>query len=258
MVKGLDVYKDFFKGFEDNYILIGGAACYIHEELNAQRPRATKDLDVILVIEALSVDFIKRFWEFVKQGEYTERQVGENKDKHEYYRFQKPNQVNFPNQIELFSRKLEGISLSKDDHLTPIPADEELSSLSAILLEESYYNYVIEHSSIEEGVSLANIESLICLKAKAYIDLLERQNNGNISLTKHIKKHKDDIFRLVTMLSPNERYILPERLKSDIDCFIDLIKEDLPNSDFFKSVGLPNTKGETVFQQLLLIFNSYQ
>lgn len=36
MVRGLDTFKEFFKGFEDNYIIIGGTACEIHEDLYAQ------------------------------------------------------------------------------------------------------------------------------------------------------------------------------------------------------------------------------
>ena len=40
MVRGIETFKEFFKGFEDNYVIIGGTACEIHEELYAQVPRA--------------------------------------------------------------------------------------------------------------------------------------------------------------------------------------------------------------------------
>ena len=33
---GIDTFKEFFKGFEDNYVIIGGTACEIHEDLYAQ------------------------------------------------------------------------------------------------------------------------------------------------------------------------------------------------------------------------------
>ena len=29
MVRGIDTFKEFFKGFEDNYVIIGGTACEI-------------------------------------------------------------------------------------------------------------------------------------------------------------------------------------------------------------------------------------
>lgn len=57
MVKGIEKFKEFFKGFEKNYVIIGGTACEIHEENYAQVPRATKDIDIILVVEALSADY---------------------------------------------------------------------------------------------------------------------------------------------------------------------------------------------------------
>lgn len=68
MVRGIDTFKEFFKGFEDNYVIIGGTACEIHEDLYAQVPRATKDIDIILVVEALSAEFVAKFWEFVKKA----------------------------------------------------------------------------------------------------------------------------------------------------------------------------------------------
>ena len=40
MVRGIDTFKEFFKGFEDNYVIIGGTECEIHKDLYAQIPRA--------------------------------------------------------------------------------------------------------------------------------------------------------------------------------------------------------------------------
>lgn len=90
MVRGIDKFRDFFKDFSDNYIIIGGTGCEIHEEAYAQTPRATKDIDIILVVEALSADFVSYFWEFVKAGGYQERNKGvaDGKPKHEYYRLE--------------------------------------------------------------------------------------------------------------------------------------------------------------------------
>lgn len=65
MVRGIDKFKEFFRNFENAYVIIGGTACEIHEENYAQTPRATKDIDIILVVEALSSDFVSHFWEFV-------------------------------------------------------------------------------------------------------------------------------------------------------------------------------------------------
>lgn len=176
MVRGLDIWKEFFADYTDNYVLIGGAACNIHEEDFSQTPRATKDLDVILVVEALSAEFGVKFWDFVRQGEYSLRQRGE--EKHEYFRFMNPARGAFPQQVELFSRKAGMLTLPEDARLEPIHVEDGISSLSAILMDDDYYNFTISHSFIYEGVHLANIESLICLKGKAYTDLLTRKING--------------------------------------------------------------------------------
>ncbi len=53
MVNGIEIFRDFFKDYTDHYILIGGAAC---DELLTDAGltfRATKDLDIILIMEAL-------------------------------------------------------------------------------------------------------------------------------------------------------------------------------------------------------------
>lgn len=181
MVRGIDKFREFFTGYEGNYVIIGGTACEMHEEIYAQTPRATKDIDIILIVEALSSDFAAKFWEFVKTAGYRQRNkgTGNGECRHEYYRFKEPGNPDFPYQIELFSRNIGVVKFPDDAHITPIPVDDDLSSLSAILMDDDYYNYTIEHSTLEEGVHIANIESLICLKCRAYLEMTERKNNGN-------------------------------------------------------------------------------
>lgn len=128
--------------------------------------RATKDIDIILVVEALNDGFIEQFWKFIKDGKYqrTEKTAGERK----YCRFQKPENNDFPSQIELFSRVPDLIKVDPDMHLTPIPAGEDQSDLSAILMNDDYYAFTRKHCSEENGVQRADPASLICLKAKAF------------------------------------------------------------------------------------------
>ena len=66
MVYGLEVFKDYFKGYEEQYVLIGGAACDIAFEEREQVFRKTRDLDMVLIIEVLTPEFGERFWEFIK------------------------------------------------------------------------------------------------------------------------------------------------------------------------------------------------
>src|SRR4030042_1302101 len=102
--------------------------------------RATKDLDIVLCVEALHASFVRAFWEFVRAGKYQVQQsaTGERR----YYRFLKPENDEYPFMLELFERKPDMLELAEGAHLTPIPVDEEISSLSDILLHDSYYAFL--------------------------------------------------------------------------------------------------------------------
>ncbi len=57
VVKGLDTFRNHFAGYEEQYVLIGGAACDIVFESNDASFRATRDLDMVLIVEALTPEF---------------------------------------------------------------------------------------------------------------------------------------------------------------------------------------------------------
>jgi len=226
MVRGLEIFKQYFKEYPENYIIIGGTACDIIIEDAGFIPRATKDIDMILIVEALSADFVKQFWQFINDGNYERKEKSE--DERKYYRFIKPENESFPYQIELFARNPDLLSLDEGTHLTPIPVDDDLSSLSAILLDETYYHYLMENSMIEEDIQLANTETLICLKANAYLDMVKRKAKGDKIDSKNIRKHKSDIFRLGVMLAEGDVFVLPDTIKNDMQEFVNDIKNDYP------------------------------
>jgi len=255
MVRGIEKFKEYFSEYEDNYIIIGGTACDILEENAGQQPRATKDIDIILIVEALTADFVKQFWKFVREGQYETRQRGNGK--HEYFRFLKPQITEFPYQIEIFARKPDVLEIADDTRLTPIPIDEDLSSLSAILMNENYYHFTLERSIIEDNLRLANIESLIVLKAKAFIDLSDRKAKEESIDEKNIRKHKNDIFRLATMLTRMDKFILPADIQNDMNIFCQMVSQSLPDTAFFKSIGLI-VKPEDVFDLLCNAFRVSQ
>ena len=64
---------------------------------------------------------------------------------------------------------------------------------------------------------IANIESLICLKSKAFLDLSQMKAIGESVDSKHIAKHKKDIFRLAAMLTPARRTF--EKFVNSLDGF---------------------------------------
>ena len=89
---------------------------------------------------------------------------------------------------------------------------------------------------------------------KAYLDLNECKNNGGHIDKKHIEKHKKDVLRLTAMLAPNDVFIVPDSLKVDIADFCKYVYNNIPNADFFKSIGLPKITGEQLVSQLKMNF----
>lgn len=112
----------------------GGTVCDILMTEEGLDFRATKDIDLVLIIEALDVNFGKKFWEYVKQAGY--EHCNKSSGVPQFYRFSHPVSNQYPAMIELFTRKLDAIQLPEDTVITPLPMDEEISSLSAILLDD--------------------------------------------------------------------------------------------------------------------------
>ncbi len=79
MVKGLNQFKLHFEAYTDHYILIGGSACDVHFTAKALQFRQTNDLDLILIVEALTEDFVRHFWAFIRAGGYELAQVDTQK-----------------------------------------------------------------------------------------------------------------------------------------------------------------------------------
>lgn len=59
IVKGLDIFRDRFSPFEGSFILIGGAACDLWFDQLSQPFRATQDLDLVLLVEVISPEFVR-------------------------------------------------------------------------------------------------------------------------------------------------------------------------------------------------------
>jgi len=206
-------------------------------------------------VEALNSAFVSHFWTFIKDGDYERKE--KSAEERKYYRFLKPVNPDFPSQIELFSRNPDILDLEGEQHLTPIPVDDDLSSLSAILLNDEYYHFTIEHSIFEEGLHRANTEALICLKAKAFLDMQARKDKGENVDERHIKKHKADVFRLALLLTPDTVFELLGSIKSDMQTFIETVKDSLSDPAIFKEMGAGKVDAIALFNQLIKNFNIY-
>ena len=101
-IQGLYKFRDFFQNYTDKYVLIGGSACSIIFDEVGEDFRATKDLDVVLIVENISEEFGRAFWEFIKRANYNGIETGESQK--QFYRFKNPTDTTYPQTLELFSR----------------------------------------------------------------------------------------------------------------------------------------------------------
>ena len=53
-INGLNKFRDFFKEYNNNYVLIGGTACAIIFDEIGEDFRATKDLDIVFNLQESS------------------------------------------------------------------------------------------------------------------------------------------------------------------------------------------------------------
>lgn len=218
MVAGLTKFKERFQGFESQYVVIGGTACNLIMENEDLPFRATKDIDIVLIVESITAEFGKEFWKYVKEAGYSHQ--NKSTGDAQFYRFTTPKSKDYPYMIEIFSRNPDFITVDDNAILTPLPIDEEVSSLSAILLDETYYNLMKSGRIIIDGIPVLNAVCLIPFKAKAWLDLKNRKLNGNQVDSKNIKKHKNDVFRLAQLITDDTRQHLNAEISADMKAFL--------------------------------------
>lgn len=244
MVYGLEKFREYFKNHTNQYVFIGGTACDIIMDEIGDSFRATKDLDIVLIIEALDASFGEDFWNFIEDGGYAHREKSTGED--QFYRFSNPKDSSFPKMIELFSKRQNSINFDFDQRLTPIHIDESIISLSALILNDDYYEILKNNNRIIADYSVIEIETVILFKIKAWIDMKERIEQGNHVDSRNLKKHKNDIFRLLANVTPSNRIYISESIMEDVHLFIEMISNDKP---YIKNLGLRNSS----FDQLMRI-----
>ena len=189
MVNGFTKFKERFKKFESQYVIIGGTACDLIMQ-NEELPfRATKDIDIVLIVESITAEFGEAFWDYIKEAGY--EHLNKSNGTPQFYRFTAPKSKAYPYMIEIFSRNPDYIILGDDAILTPLPIDDEISSLSAILLNEAYYELLKTGQMLIDGIPVLSPTCLIPFKAKAWLDLKERKSKGEHVDSKNTQKMID-------------------------------------------------------------------
>lgn len=229
MVRGLDSFRDKFQNFGDCYTVIGGTACDILMTDADKEFRLTKDIDMILILEDRQVEFTKVFWEYIKEGGY--KCGWKNHDDMCFYRFTEPT-AGYPIMIELFSRK-PGYHLAVEEGIIPIHIDDDTSSLSAILLDDDFYNFMLRGRRSVEGITVLGAEYIIPFKMYAWLDLRRRKAAGEHVNKKDYNKHKNDVFRLYGIVNTDSHIPVDGLVKESIHKFIETVKEEPVRTEQF-------------------------
>ena len=221
----INSFIEKFKDYADCYTVIGGTACDILMTEAGTDFRATKDIDMILIMEARYKEFAHIFWEFIREGGY--RFGWKNSEKAHFYRFTEP-RFGYPAMIELFSREPNYINFIPDG-IIPIHIDEDTSSLSAILLNDDYYKFMLTGTRVVSGISVLDTEHLIPFKMYAWLDLKDKKARGEHVNERDLKKHKYDVFRLLQIARRDNKIETNGIVRENIIRFMEEIRmENIP------------------------------
>ena len=200
MVKGLETFREAMLPYKDNFVIIGGTACDFQLRGTAMMPRATEDIDIIVVVERLTQEFVSAFWQFIHKGNYrVEKRINHaGTSVYALYRFTlQDEKLAYPQKIELLSRHSDLLGEPSGFHIEPIPTDELHQSLSAIIMDDDIYDFTINQAEEIDGLLVANNLALIVLKVNAYLNLRKEREEGRNVNSKDIKKHRSDVLKLV-------------------------------------------------------------
>ncbi len=144
--------------------------------------------------------------------------------------------------IELFARRPVNLNLPEDAIYTRVPVDQDIVSLSAILLDNAYFEVLQAERRQLDGVTIVDETLLIPFKARAVLDLTARsEEDANVN-RKDIRKHRNNVIRLAQLLPQDARIALPEPVRRDLRAFVDLAHADQALDP--RAFGVPFTRDE--------------
>lgn len=257
-VYGIERIREYLGGFKSNYVIIGGTATNINLDANDLMGRTTHDIDMIVVCEAMSAEYLKRFWEMIRAAGYRPGIIQTTDGfKRTFYRFDNPKDKSFPKYIELFCRVPDTIAVPDDIHLVHINNEEDyLSSFSAIMMDDAYYHFAVSHTTELQGVRVLDKFALVALKAKACVSNHARKAAGGHVQQDDIDKHKKDVYRLSFILdAENDRVELPENMKQDMNAFLDYIESNPINTQSLaRYMGAGHLPQAELVKRLRIVF----
>lgn len=169
----------------------------------------------------------------------------------QFYCFDKPKPSVFPHMIELFSKAEDTLRCEDASPCITLPLGDDISSLLAILLNEDYYSMLLKGKTVLSDISVLSHTYLIPFKAKAWLDYRDRRADGQNVDEKDIRKHKNDIIRLATLLTGAEQCELPKPVQQDIVLFIHSLRSEPVN---LKTLKIPGIRFEDILTVLSQVY----
>jgi hypothetical protein len=110
---------------------------------------------------------------------------------------------------------------------------------------------LISGKEIVDGFSIIDIETAILFKIKAWLDIKERLDRDEHVDSRNIKKHKNDIFRLLANVDPSVKVEVDEKIEKDIRLFVERINQDRPD---LKNLGIKEPGFEEMIEMLVGVY----
>ena len=118
-------------------------------------------------------------------------------------------------------------------------------------MDEVYEAYIRRGVRVENGLSFLAAPWLLALKARAFLDLLDRKEGGERELTKLIKKHKNDVARLFSIITPGTVIDVPPQVSRDIEQFVRRVQ---PEGLGLASLGIKRRTLEEFATELMQLY----
>jgi len=249
MIKGLELFQQRFKEFNNQYVLIGGSACWVVMNRSGLSFRRTNDLDIVLVVETLSQDFRIASQQFLKDGQYSMKSKSSGNPS--FFRFNKPANPDYPYQIEFLSWDERSIEESNPGDIISMTIEEEMTSLAAILMNPEMYAFVKRNIIKIDGLPIVDETCLIPLKIRAWVDLTARKLRGEKIKEDEIRKHKSDVYLLQQLLIPRPLAEVPTLVRSDVATFIEYCLDD---EQVLVQTGILDTTMDEIREILKLVY----